>query len=122
MRAPIFRGTVEKGKLVLDTRERFAALIKSLEGKRIEIVLKEKKPGQSDEQRNYYHKVVVDILADHIGYNHLEMHEALKGECNNGESTAKMSVKEFREYIDKCIRFAAIKHGVPIPEPNEVEY
>jgi hypothetical protein len=124
LRAPIFRGKVEKGRIVLDNKDRFRPYLASFEGKRIELVLKERQAVGPDNPRGFYFGVVIPILTEaNIGYEEYEWHEVLKKQFKvKSVSPDKMPNKEFWEYIDKIRRWAAQFHGVKIPEPNEVDY
>lgn len=121
MKAPIFRGRVEKGRLVLDNRDGFKTLIDSLEGKKIEIVLRGRSAGKSDQQSRYYFGVVVALVADYLGYEKIEAHEALKQKFNI-KTTTTLKSKEFQDYIDQIIRFAASEFHVNIPDPESIDY
>jgi hypothetical protein len=121
MRAPIFRGTVLKGSLKLDNRNGFKELIESLEGKRIEIVLRERTGNRTERQSAYYFSVVVQMIADYLGYTKAECHETLKKQFNI-KTTTKLTTKEFQEYIDTVVRFAAQEFHVNIPDPESVEF
>lgn len=120
-KAPLFRGKVEKGRLVLDRREQFKALIESLEGQKIEIVLRERRAARSDQANRYYHGVVVSMIGEYLGYDKVECHEVLK-EKFGIKSTTTLNAKEFQEYITKVVRFAASEFGLNIPDPDSVEY
>lgn len=121
IRAPKFYGKVEQGKLKLDLREKFHELIQSLEGKRIEIVLKEKTAERSDQQSRYYFGVVVAMIADYVGHTKDEMHSILK-EKFHIKTTTTLKANEFQDYISKVIRFAATDLELNIPDPDSVEY
>lgn len=121
-----FNGTVEKGKLKLNSPEAFNRYIFTLEGP-VTLEIKKVKQGRSLNQNSYYWGVVVPILASDLGYEVEEMHEALKWKflrVNDKElptvrSTAKLSKGEFVEYIDRIIRWAATEYQIIIPLPNE---
>ena len=131
MIVPVFHGKVEKDVIVLDNKDRFRAHRKTLEGERIDLILRKRTDQRSDQQNKYYHGVVVKLLADSTGYTPEEMHENLKrmflstkdahGLIRIG-STAALKTLEFKDYLDKIIRWAAIDMGIPIPEPNDVDY
>ena len=63
MRPPIFRGKVVKGKIELDNRDRFRVYLSTFEGKRIELVLRERNTGRSDEANRYYWGIVINMLS-----------------------------------------------------------
>ena len=125
---PKFHGVAQKGRLVLDRRDDFAALIQKLDGCQIDITLCKHRAPRSLSQNGYYWAVVVPLLAEHCGYEREEMHEALKMKflLVHGESafptlrsTTELDTAEFTEYIEQCRRLAA-GYGVVIPDPGEV--
>jgi hypothetical protein len=125
---PIFRGRIEQGRIKLDRRDEFAAHVARLDGKDIELRLTRWRRVRSGAQNRYYWAVVVPLIADHCGYDHQEMHEALKfrylqtheGPMPRVRSTADLSTAEFTEYIDAVRRLAA-EMGCVIPGPGEIE-
>jgi len=121
MRAPVFYGKVIRGKIKLDNNVRFMEYLATFEDKRIELVLRDRNVGRSENLNKYYWGVAVKTIADYLGYEPEEMHKALK-EYLNVESTAKMNTKEFKEYLERVRRFAAQKFGVVIPDPGMVDF
>lgn len=117
-------GAVKKGKLTLDSPERWLLEISRHEGKRVQVSLDTVKNRRSLSQNAYYWGVVVSLLGEHFGYEPDEMHEALKFKFLRKHedvlmtvgSTAKMDTKEFGEYLDKVIRWAASEYQVYIPD------
>jgi hypothetical protein len=121
MRGPIFRGKVERGRIVLDNRNGFQTHLASFEGKRVELILRERTAERSDSANKYYHGVVVAMLADHLGYTKQEMHATLKEQFGI-VSTTKLTIQEMQDYITQVIRFAATEFQIYIPDPDSVEY
>ena len=121
LRAPIFRGKVEKGRIILDNKDRFRPYLASFENKRIELILRERSEGRSDQQNAYYHGVVVKMISDKTGHDPEEAHQKLK-EHFKVTTTTKMKTAEFQEYIEKCRRFAAEFLELNIPDPDSVDY
>lgn len=100
---------------------------------------KEADPGQRKSrsllQNSYYHGVVVAVLAEHTGFDNLEMHEVLKSRflsetraiaTKNGQaeyivtrSTTSLDTSEFEAFLAKVRTWASIDLGCYIPEPNE---
>jgi len=128
---PVFRGTVNKG--VLQVEARFYPYLASLEGQKVEIIVRKRRSKRSDQQNRYYWGVVVQILAEHCGYSPEEMHEALKekflGTWERDEhglvkrkSTTTLSVDEFIRYTNEVIRWAAENLTVYIPDPQLVDF
>jgi hypothetical protein len=95
--------------------------MQGFEGRRVELILREKRTTRSDSQNAYYHKIIVDMLAEHTGHDHDEMHEALKKQFNI-QSTAKLKTQEFEDYISRIKIWAVQFHGVVLPDPNSVDF
>ncbi len=135
---PVFRGTVTKGVAVPDNPIRFAAHVRSLEGKPVELIVRKFRKSRSNPQNRYYWGVVIALLVEAFGWDDDEesdkdaaeqMHDALRmmflkvhfEELTTIRSTASLSTVEFEDYMLKCRKFGA-ERGCQIPEPNEVEY
>ena len=121
MRAPIFRGTIKDGKIVLDNRDRFRDYLPHFEGKRIEMIVRERRPWRSEEQNRYYHGVIVAMLSEHLGYEKVEMHDILKQQFHIN-STADLKTREFQEFCESVRMWAAKEFNMAIPDPNQVDY
>ena len=131
---PSFIGVVgSDGRLDLSPAERarMTAWVGSLKGQRVEAVIKPHRERRSSQQNRYYHGVVVALLAEHCGYDHDDMHEALAMKFLRIEDcpvtgaprrkrTPKTNTAEFAAYVDACIRLGA-ELGVVIPDANTVE-
>lgn len=122
---PVFFGMVQGGRLNLDDPGMFMRLVGTLEGQRVKVMLSKHRPRRSLKANAYYWGVVIPTLADHLGYDTDEMHEALKikllathtdDPLPTVRSSASLDTKEFAEYIDNCIRLAA-ELGCEISEP-----
>ena len=126
---PIFHGKVEKGKLILDSPDRFRVHLSRYEGHHVEVVVRKKKSQRSIQQNKAYFGIAVDILCEHTGFNREEMHEALKQKFASRvdektgltivESTADMDTVRFCQYYEDIQRWATEFLGVYIPDPNE---
>lgn len=121
MRAPIFYGKVDKGKIKLDNRDLFTGYLAGLTGKRVKLVLEEYTGNRTDRQNAYYWAVVVPMIGDYLGYTDDEMHQEIKRKFGV-TSTAKMKVGEFKEFVDKVVRWAAVEFSISIPDPESVEF
>ena len=110
-----------KKKIKLDNKLRFMEYLSGFEGERIELVLRKRNPGRSEQYNRYYWAVPVVIIGDYLGYEAEEMHKVLK-EKFNVESTARMKTEKFQEYIEKIKRWAAQEFGLYIPDPESVDY
>lgn len=125
----IHEGRVDKGQLHLKNKSRYLVQLSKLEGKEIELIIRQKKSQRSLDQNSYYWGVVVAILGDHCGYDPEEMHEALKFKfLRKGKegletvtSTTDLNTKEFEDYLERIRRWASMELNCFIPQPNEVE-
>lgn len=133
MTIPIFYGTVEKGKLALDRPDRYLVQLSALNGKKVELILRKRRSQRSLRQNSFYWGVVIEILSEHFGYEPEEMHEALKfrflkirndvsPNLVSVKSTTRLSTDEFKDYVNRIVRWAAQEYSVFIPDPGQVEY
>jgi len=128
---PIHTGTVTQGKLKLDNPSRYLVALARLNGKLIELVVRQRRSQRSLNQNAAYWGIAVEILSEHTGYDKETMHEALKEKFASRrdektgllivESTAKMDTKRFNRYYEDIQRWAVEFLGVRIPSPNECE-
>lgn len=123
--------TVDAGRVRFLAPERWQTAVARLNGKRVEVTIRQHRERRSDQQSRYYWGVVVAILADHCGYTPEEMHDSLKlmflrDRANEKpglvrvRSTTALDTREFSEYVDSIKRFAASDLRVYIPDPGEV--
>ena len=141
MRSLRFSGIIRAGRIEYDQSAWASALASALEqwgdGARVRVSYKRMFPQRSIPQLRYYRGVVVPMLADHLGYDPDEMHEALKNqwmgqnvravttkdgkttyELRSAHSTSTLSTATMTDYIEWCRAFAA-SLGCYIPGPNE---
>ena len=98
------------------------------DGNEITAQFTKRRSKRSTKQNAFWWGVVIPILAEHTGYTHDEMHEALKAKFLGREdlerglirigSTAKLSTAEFVELTDRVMLWAAEELGVVIPQPE----
>jgi hypothetical protein len=120
------RGEVKDNEITIFDRHRMKLLLKELEGKDIEIIIREKMPQRSVQQNKYYWKVVVERIQLAIlelngqNFSKEDIHDFLKNRFNatsvmnelTGEeikipkSTTKLDVLDFIVYVDSCKEFA----------------
>ena len=116
--------------LAFERPERLSVQLQRFIGQAVEVVVRKPKSQRSSQANRYYFGVVVKLLAEFCGYEPDEMHEALAFRFLRIEDdpitgsprrqrTPKTNTKEFADYVDQCIRFAA-ELGVYIPQPGEV--
>ena len=128
---PLFSGKIENGKVIFEDKGKFQQYLQKLEGQKVNVSVGKPQDQRTKAENNYYWGVIVQIVADELGLIPDEAHELLKsfflkkGIEYKGKrwevigSTAKLSVKEFEEYCEKCRNWGMVQ-GIQIPLPNEV--
>lgn len=134
---PVFHGTVsEQGNLTLQRPVDFRAHLSRFKEKRVEVVVRLAKSKRSLDQNAWIWGVAYPLLAETLGYDYEErdaLHYALVAKCfgtNYDERlkadlpkkrSSKLSTKEFSEYMEWLVRFAAKEFECVIPLPGEVD-
>ena len=134
MPTPVFRAEAVDGALEFREPERIAAYLRTLDGKPLDVAVGVHRDIRSLRANRYYWGCVLTELKKGIsewtGSEVDEVHEILSMKflrleddpvtgMPRRQSTARMNDKDFAEYIDRCIRFAA-ELGVYVPSPGEV--
>jgi hypothetical protein len=128
---PIHTGIIRQGKEIFDSPNRYLVHKAKMEGKRFELVLKLQKSQRSLQYNRYYFGVIVEILAESIGYDRESMHENLKLKFaslpdpnHDGmfiiERTSKMTTERFMRYCADIQQWAAEFLNIYLPDPNEI--
>jgi len=144
-----FTGRIKKGKLLLEDEEAFQKNLALMEGKEVILSIRELQKERSRQEEKYYHGVVVEMIADTMSIQHDEAHDFLRSLFLKTEescilqdgtvlryerirSTTELDDKEYREYWNKCVNWAALPTedglninsglGLIIPLPHEVDY
>lgn len=93
---------------------------------------KEEERLRTEKQNNYYH-LILDVLCDDLGYDHLELHEELKmkflgkpkvvadREVIYVPSTTQLNSKNFGTYLEKIHKWAIEELDTRLPEPNFID-
>jgi hypothetical protein len=127
----IWDGRITAGKICLEDREGFRALVESLEGKPVQMTLSRFRMTRSTPQNRYLWGVVYKILGEHLGYEAEELHEACKvrfltdHSCEEVaglkriKSTAALDAAAFSDYVER-VRQLAAELGVYIPDPGGI--
>jgi hypothetical protein len=140
MRSLRLSGIIRAGRIQYDQSAWAASLDAALDqwgdGARVRVTYRRDFPQRSIPQLRYYRGVVVPMLADHLGYEPDEMHEALKRKYLGYEerehttrdgktvmleathSTSSLTTATWEDYMEWCRRLGA-SLGCNIPLPNE---
>lgn len=127
-----FYGNILKGKVIFDNQEEFKTYVGCLEGQRVFVTIQKEAAKRSNDQNAYYWGVVIQLISDNTGHTPDEVHEAMKmmflkvpgtgGLPETIRSSAKLSTKDFGEFVEKVKRWAASSIGVYCPDAIEVEW
>ena len=132
---PKLKGIVLNGNIVLDYNDKIKQQkwLQSLNGKRIEMIIKPFRAKRTIPQNAYYWGVVLKTISKETGYTSEELHEFfkrifLKKEIVIGGkvyetsiSTRKLKKDQFSEYIEKIKGFVFLRLDLVIPEAGEYE-
>lgn len=139
MIASTFRGRVSaEGKLVLndDAKRRLKVWMGSLAGEDVDFVIRKYRANRSTAQNAWVWGVAYPLIAEHVGYDRHEiddLHYALVAKCFGthvderlgtdvpNARSSKLTTKQFSDYMEWLVRFAAQELGVVIPLPDEAE-
>jgi hypothetical protein len=131
--AAVHQGRVDAvGRLHLADPALFKRTVAQLANSRVEVTVRRRKARRTLRQNAYYWGVVVAILAEHLGYQQDEMHDALKYKFLRTEadaieglprvrSSADLNTAEFNAYVENVVTWAGAEFGVVIPDPGEVD-
>lgn len=129
---PVFTGRISThGRLELDAPVDLQRYLSTLAGQPVDVTVRKHRSQRSSKANRYYFGVVVTLLADYCGYDRQDMHEVLAmrflrvEDCPHTGAprrrrTPQTNTKEFADYVDACVRFAA-DLGIVVPEPGHVE-
>ena len=133
---PKLKGVVKGGNLKLDYNDALkqVKLLQSLEGKRVEVIIRAERHKRTIPQNSYYWGVVLLLISKETGYTSEELHEFfkriyLKKEIIIGGqvyevsiSTKKLNTEQFMDYIEKIKGFVLAKLNLVIPNPDEYDF
>jgi hypothetical protein len=133
---PLFVGRVNAGRIEWEPSEagKRRQHLESLDGKVIEAVIRQRKKKRSHDQNAWLWGVALPLLADSLGYDkheHESLHYQLLAECFGSAydqrfgrevprvTSSRLSTKEFSDYMEWLVRWAAVEHNCLIPLPDE---
>ncbi len=129
-------GRIEGGRLYLRSRRQMDKALETWKDCEVTFTVEKSHATRSSAQNAYFHSVVVAMVSDRTGYTPKEAKELLKAMClphdlaesgENGRlvngmviggSTAKLNVLQFIDFLDECVRYAAEKMDIVIPDPD----
>ncbi len=124
---PIFRGSVQNGKLHLGDRDAFDRHAATLEGKPVVVTLKQWRKTRTNPQNAFFHAGILPVIAAAAEHTPAEVKDALKFKFlmtydQSGfpvvKRTRDLDTKQFGEFIDQCVQFALDFYGIRIPGPD----
>jgi hypothetical protein len=140
MKGTAWTGFVDDaGIFTLDRRRDFVAWVKQFAGREVTLTLTERKRKRSLEQNAWLWGVALPAIAEHCGYDHHE-HERLHYDLLAvrfgtvavaplipgapprivpAQTSSPMNTREFSDYMEWLVRYAAETFGIVIPLPDE---
>jgi len=144
---PKWKAIARGGRLYFDREGDFSSHLIPLDGKTLQVIVKPYSKSRSRQEEKFYHAVVVRMVAEAMSITDQEAHEFMKSlflateeRVASGKfrytrilSTTELNDKAYRDYWDKCIRWAALPTNASgldqssglalyVPYPNEVDY
>jgi len=134
-----FSGKVADKKLTVYDEADMKSWIASLDGMPVSVTIEKETHKRSNQQNRFLWGIVYKTISDFTGYDEDEVHALCKEKfnpkflnivnVNTGEeteeriagSTAKLSTKDFIEYVEKIQRYFA-GLGCVIPDPNQQNF
>ena len=117
---PVFAAQVtDTGELAFEHPAKYQRYLQRLAGRQVIILVREPGDLRSRSQNNYYHGVVVQMLATEWGTTPASVHADLKREFGI-RSTAMLETGQFETYLTHVRAWALTEFGIQIPEPHEV--
>ena len=122
---------------MLDAKTLFKGYVKRLANQPVTLVLKKRGSQRSLDQNAWVWGVAYPVIAEELGYDkheHDDLHYALVAKCFGehfdkrvgamvpNKRSSKLTTKEFNEYMEWLVRFAATElGGIVVPLPGESE-
>jgi hypothetical protein len=134
---PVFHGSVTAdGHLVLDESERLRrqGYLRTLAGRRVDLVVKPHHHTRSDGQNKWWWSIAVPLIAHELGYDkheHELVHYALVSKCFGttfdqklkqdipNVRSSQLTTVQFSELMEWAVRWAAQEYGIDVPLPGE---
>lgn len=129
-----FGGAVKGGKVELDDKVGWAALLARLDGKRVVVEVAVHSERRSSQANRWYWSCVVPLAAEALSVDrqvplskeqaHYVLKSAFLGieETTLGpvpKSTSKLTTTQFWEYCEKIVAHCASEWGMAVPMPGE---
>lgn len=124
---PIFPGTVQNGKLLLDNKADFTNHLLSLEGKRVEVTVEKYRRKRTVDQNSYYW-LILDMISKETGQDPLSLHQAFKFRFSGKitvkgllvpQSSKALDTIDFSTYVDNIKSWAREFLNMELPSPGE---
>lgn len=124
---PTFHGTIQSGKLLLDSKADFTGHLHTLEGKRVEVTVTKYRKKRTLDQNRYYF-LILGMIAKETGHDAMSLHDAFKSKFSTHitykglvipQSTKTKDTIEFTEYIEQVRAWAAENLNMSIPDPQQ---
>lgn len=117
---PRFSAVVDReGKVRFDNRAAFDTYCANFCTQHVEITVQKWQKKRTLAQLRTWFGLVVETLSEWNGDELMVWHRRLKRHVGI-KSTTRLTTVQMEEARERAIRYAAVEHGVVIPDPNEV--
>lgn len=125
---PVFFGTVKKGKVIFNDRDKFDSHLISLEDKNIDIIVRKHRKDRTNPQNRYMWGVCYKLISETTGYTIDEIHDSMRAMFlmdNSGKfpivrSSTSLTTVEMGEYLSQIKIWASQELNCYIPDPDDV--
>ena len=131
----VVQARIDRGKLILPNRALLAAAVKRWPDMAVDVEIRPFEETRRGRANRYYRGVVLKLIAEETGHAADDLHEYFKLRHNSklvadpatGEeikvpqSTAKLSIQAFSDYLNLVMLDGAELCGIVFPEPRKDE-
>lgn len=128
-----FSAKIKGDSIDIKETDAFEAYVRSLDGRHVNIIIKEAEVSRSAQQNRLWW-VYMTMIGEELGYTKNEMHQICKlrflketivddrtgAEIDVIGSTSKLSKKQFNKLIEELQRWAIEEFNIMLPDANEI--
>lgn len=127
---PVFRGSVNNGKLMIRDKVNWDNHLFSFNGKEVRVSITTYKKSRSNNENRYYWGVVIQLISSETGAWPEDVHAEMKrmflrvggDKIPITRSTTELTTVEMEKYLTNIRTWAGTELNIFIPLPNEVEF
>jgi hypothetical protein len=131
----VVQARIEGGELKVPARKVLLSALKHWPDGPVDLEVRPFEETRRGRANRFYRGVILKLIAQHSGYTPDELHEIFKVRHNSklvadpatgeeiriGQTTTKLTISQFSDYLDACMCDGAEWWGVSFPEPRPAE-